>query len=56
MIKIKKAHKGLLHKNLNVPAGQPIPVKKLAAAKKSPDPKVRARAIFAANAKGWNKG
>lgn len=53
-IKIKPSHKGLLHKDLGVPAGKPIPSAKVAAAKNSPDPAVRKRATFAANAKKWN--
>jgi len=53
-IKIKKSHKGLLHKDLGVPAGKPIPSAKLAAAKKSSDPAERKRATFAENAKKWN--
>jgi hypothetical protein len=54
MIKIKPSHKGLLHKNTGTPAGQKIPASKIAAAKNSPDPAVRKRATFAANAKKWN--
>lgn len=53
-IKIKPSHKGLLHKNLGVPAGKPIPAAKVAAAKNSPDPAVRKRATFAQNAKSWH--
>jgi hypothetical protein len=54
-IKIKKSHKGLLHKDLGIPTGTKIPEAKLAAAAKSKDPKVRKRAQFAKNAKTWNK-
>lgn len=54
MIKIKKSHKGLLHKDLGVPEGEPIPAGKLASAKNSTNPAVRKRATFAANAKKWN--
>lgn len=50
-INIKPSHKGLLHKDLKVPQGQPIPAKKLAQARNSEDPAVRKRAIFAENAK-----
>lgn len=53
-IQIKPSHKGMLHEDLGVPQGQPIPAKKVAAAKNSSDPKVRRRAVFAANAKKWN--
>ena len=52
-IKIKPSHKGLLHKDLGVPEGKPIPASKLASAKNSPNPAVRKRANFAANAKKW---
>lgn len=54
-IKIKKSHKGLLHKDLGVPEGEPIPAKKLAQAKNSKNPAVRKRATFAQNAKSWGK-
>jgi hypothetical protein len=53
-IHIKPSHKGLLHKNLGVPEGQPIPAGKLASAKNSPSKAVRKRATFADNAKHWN--
>jgi hypothetical protein len=48
-IKIKPSHKGLLHKDLGVPQGQKIPKAKIAAAKNSPNPAVRKRAVFAQN-------
>ncbi len=54
-IKIKKSHKGLLHKDLGVPEGEKIPAAKLESAKNSKDPAVRKRATFAKNAKGWAK-
>lgn len=54
MIKIKPSHKGLLHKELGVKQGEKIPLKKLAAAKRSSDPAERKRATFAENAKKWN--
>lgn len=53
-IKIKPSHKGLLHKDLGVPADKPIPAGKLAKAKNSKNPAVRKRATFAENAKKWN--
>ncbi|MFZ0867796.1 MAG: hypothetical protein WAN06_14185 [Candidatus Sulfotelmatobacter sp.] len=53
-IHIKKSHQGLLHKNLGVAKGEPIPAKKLAKAEHSSDPKVRKRAVFAENAKHWH--
>jgi hypothetical protein len=52
-IHIKPSHKGLLHKNLGVPAGKPIPESKVRAAEHSKDPAVRKRAVFAENAKHW---
>ncbi len=55
-IHIKPSHEGRLHKNLGVPAGEPIPAKALAKAKNSSDPTVRKRATFAENAKKWNHG
>jgi hypothetical protein len=55
-IHIKPSHKGLLHHDLGVPEGQPIPAKKLAAAKRSASPAVRKRATFAENAKSWSHG
>jgi hypothetical protein len=55
-IHIKKSHQGLLHKNLGVAQGKPIPAGKLAKAEKSPSPAVRKRAVFAANAKKWHHG
>ena len=53
-IHIKASHKGLLHKDLGVPAGKPIPSGKLASAKNSSNPAERKRATFAENAKHWN--
>jgi hypothetical protein len=50
-IQINPKHKGELHKDLGVPAGQPIPEAKLKAAENSSDPAVRKRAQFADNAK-----
>jgi hypothetical protein len=55
-IHIKASHKGLLHKNLGVKQGSPIPASKLAKAKHSKSAAVRKRAVFAANAKHWNHG
>lgn len=54
-IHIKPSHRGLLHKDLGVPQGQPIPESKLASAKSSDDPDVRKRATFAENAKHWDR-
>lgn len=55
-IKIKPSHKGLLHKKLGVPQGQPIPPGRLAEALKSASPALRKEANFARNAKKWNHG
>jgi hypothetical protein len=54
-IKIKPSHKGLLHEDLGVPEGQPIPESSLEAAKNSADPAERKRATFAMNAKKWGR-
>ena len=53
-INLNPAHKGLFHEDTGTPQGSPIPAKKIAQAKNSPDPTVRKRAVFAANAKKWN--
>jgi hypothetical protein len=55
-INIKPSHKGLLHKNLGVKQGQPIPANKLAKAKKSASPAEKKRIVFAENAKKWHHG
>jgi hypothetical protein len=52
-IKIKKSHKGELHKALRVPEGQPIPASKLAAAVHSSNVNLREKAQFAQNAKSF---
>jgi hypothetical protein len=49
-IHIKKSHEGLLHRELNVPLGQPIPAAKMEKALHSRDPAARKRAQFAVNA------
>lgn len=54
-IHIKKSHRGLLHKNLGVPAGKPIPAAKLAI-KGGDSPAVKKRKQFAINAKHWSHG
>lgn len=53
-INIKPSRKGLLHKKLGVPQGQPIPMAKIKKAEKSPSPALRKEANFADNAKGFN--
>lgn len=52
-IKIKKSHKGLLHKNLGVPQGEKIPASKLKI-KESDSTAVKKRKVFAQNAKKWH--
>ncbi len=53
-IRIKKSHKGLLHKKLGVPQGKPIPAGKLQEALHSRSASEREEAQFAENAKHWN--
>ncbi len=53
-INIQASHKGLLHKDLGVPAGKPIPAMMLEKAKNSKNPAIRKRATFAQNAKEWH--
>ena len=53
-IKIKPAHKGLLHKKLGVKQGEPISEAKIEKAEASSSPKLRKEAVFAENAKHWN--
>lgn len=55
-IHIKASHKGLLHKNLGVPEGEPIPHSKIEKAEHSSSPAVRKRAVFAENASHWHHG
>src|SRR5262249_49806067 len=55
-IHIQPSHKGLLHSDLGVPQGQPIPAAKLEAAKHSSSPAIRRRANFAENAKPFHHG
>lgn len=51
-IKIKKSHRGLLHKNLGIKQGEKIPASKLKI-KKTDSPAVKKRKQFAINAKKW---
>ena len=53
-INIKKSNKGLLHKNLGIPAGKSIPATRLEKAANSSSPAIRKRAVFAMNAKKFN--
>jgi hypothetical protein len=52
-IKIKASRKGLLHKKLGVPQGDPIPAGKLREALNSASGTERKEAQFAKNAAGW---
>lgn len=49
-IHLKKAQEGLLHRDLSVPLGQPIPAAKLEKALHSTDSAERKRAQFTENA------
>ncbi len=51
---IKPSHKGLLHEDLGVKAGNKIPASKLERATHSSDPDIKKRAVFAENAKHWS--
>lgn len=53
-IRIKKSHRGLLHKDLGMPSDQPIPGARLADAMKTAGPAEKKRLVFAENAKKWN--
>jgi hypothetical protein len=55
-IHIKPSHRGLLHKDLGVPAGQPIPAAKMEKAKANASPAEKKRITFAENARKWNHG
>lgn len=48
-VEIKPSHRGLLHRNLGIPEGQKIPLKRLMAAKKSASPAIRKQDTFAVN-------
>jgi hypothetical protein len=54
-ININPAHKGKLHKALDVPAGKPIPGGMLEKATHSSKPAVKKEAVFAKNANGFNR-
>ena len=54
-IHIKPSHKGLLHKDLGVAAGKPIPEAKMERAKVNASPAEKKRIVFAENAKKWNR-
>jgi hypothetical protein len=48
-VHIKPTHKGLLHEDLGIPEGQPIPMSRIKKAEHSADPAERKRAQFADN-------
>jgi hypothetical protein len=52
-IQIKPSHRGLLHKDLGVPAGAKLPLSSMLKAKHSSNPAERKRATFAVNARSW---
>lgn len=54
-ISINPAHKGELHRDLDVPTGKPLSLADLFRGKHSKSAAVRKRATFAANARGWSK-
>lgn len=54
-INIKPSRKGLLHKELGVKKGSPIPTSKLDSAKKGASPAEKKRIQFAENARKWKK-
>jgi len=54
-IHIKASHKGLLHKDLGVKSGKKLTSKQITKGEHSKSAAVRKRAVFAANARKWNK-
>lgn len=58
-IHIKPSHRGLLHKDLGIPADEPVSVGDLmrgkAEAKREGNRKLMKRDTFAENARGWNR-
>jgi hypothetical protein len=54
-IHIKPSHRGELHQELGVPAGDKIPERKLERAKDNAGPAERKRITFAENARKWGK-
>lgn len=55
-IDIKPSHKGLFHKDVGKAEDKPITSADISKGKHSKDPAERKRAVFAANARKWNKG
>jgi oligoendopeptidase F len=54
-IKIKASNQGKLRKTTQTKKGQKIPVAKLQKLSHSKNPTTRKRAVFAMNARKWNK-
>jgi hypothetical protein len=50
-IHIKPSHKGLLHEDLGIPEGEPIPMSRIRSAMRNAGPKLKKRLVFAENAK-----
>ena len=53
-IHLKASHAGLLHRDLHIPIGQPIPAARLEEALHASDPAERRRAQFAKNARQFH--
>ena len=53
---IKPQNRGKLHKKLGIAVDKPIPIARIMKAKKSASPALRKEAVFAENARDWNKG
>jgi hypothetical protein len=54
-IHIKPSHKGLLHRDLGIAEGKPIPASAMAKAKTNASPAEKKRIVFAQNARKWGK-
>ncbi len=55
-IEIKPENKGKLHREMGIPQGKKIPVKKLEQEKKGASPAEKKRIVFAENVKRWDHG
>ena len=55
-IHIKPSHRGKLHSELGVPAGEKIPEAKMERAEAHASPAEKKRIVFAQNARHWDKG
>lgn len=53
-IHIQSSHRGLLHKQMGIPADKPIPTKALEREKSGASPAEKKRIVFAENARRWN--